>query len=172
MKKLLSTVLLLVVICITAGCNNNSAQEQHSSTPNATVSTANKELLLSEIENGIIMNGEHYPLPFSLDNLGEKYTLTGSGTEYDIYYNGEYYAYITTVNGTSNEISNISFTGNVDFKFGEIYIGNTKENIIKIYGEPDFNSPSNTLSHYIFGEKPSFMLEYSDDKIVSFSFAL
>ncbi len=168
-RKLLS---LLAAVCITAGCNGNAVADKTNTTvENRTLTeTANKDLLLTELDNGVEMNGKKYSIPFNLEDLGIEYNATGTDTEYDIFYKNEYYAFITVDESDDflkANVNTIQFASNTDFKLGDIYYGNNREKIYKTYGEPDIKAPSGIIEHYTFDNGVVLGIEYDDDIIKS-----
>lgn len=179
-KNILKALSLIAAVCIAAGCNGSAIAETTTTTITTTASNtvetttltekADKDLLLVELGNGVEMNGKKYSIPFTLEDLGNEYNATGADTEYDIFYKNEYYAFITVDESddfSKANVNAIQFTSNTDFKLGDIYCGNSRNNIYQTYGEPDMKAPSEKIEHYIFDNGVVFGIEYDNNVIVS-----
>ena len=166
---------LLTALCMVSGCKVSTIAETTTMTTVTTTAEttmsgekAKKDLLLAELENGIEMNDKKYSIPFTLEDLGKEYYATGSDTEYDVFYKDEYFAYVTIDefdDYLKSNVKSISFASNTNFKFGEIYCGNSREKIYEMYGEPDEKIESGIAELYIFDNGIGFCIEYDNDKI-------
>lgn len=181
-KHILKALSLIAAVCIAAGCNGSEIAETTATTITTTVSVsttmdtatltkkADKDLLLDELGSGVEMNGKKYSIPLNLDDFDKEYCITGTDTEYDIFFKDEYYAFITVDESddfSKANVNTIQFTSNTDFRLGDIYCGNSKKHIYQKYGEPDMKAPSGKIEHYIFDNGVVLGIEYDNNKIVS-----
>ncbi len=127
---------------------------------------------LDELVQNIELNGKSYSMPFTVEDLGEGYTigekisLSGDTYGYNLYYNDKYYALIKL--NLNNIITSITFSDNVNFKIGELYSGNSKEKIINVYGIPSVEA-RDIIATYLFSNGNSISIFYEDNKLESIS---
>ena len=168
-RRILSffAVVAVVVLCL-AGCQSDAdtdTSDFHYIT----------DWSLNEIVQNIEMNGKLYSMPFSVEQLGEEYSigekvsLTSESYGYNLYYNNEYFALINLdtdeVDINKSLITSLSFGENSNYKIGEFYNGNKKKNVKKTYGNPSIESDIGNLSSYTFENGDGITVLYENNKV-------
>lgn len=135
---------------------------------------------LSEIyQNQLTINGITYSVPFSLDELGEEYSINtvpeSEANFHEIKYNNVYFAaaYTNTADVT-NTITYISFADDSGFEFGEVYYGNTKSKIEKAHGSADTSvkiTDVETVFYYLNNDV-ALSIMYEKNKVIFYGFYL
>lgn len=122
---------------------------------------------LDEMVQSVEMNGVTYSMPFTVNDLGDKYSLEWASVDFDksgkvdryIYalkYCDMIYAGIDVFepfdfNDMDNyKITSITLTADTDFKFGGIGPKNTKDDILEKFGEPSNISFEHKMFMYTF----------------------
>lgn len=180
---------ILAVACMIfsmVGCRYNELLTNYEAA--VTTSAANDETdfhyitdwSLDEMVQSIEMNGVTYSMPFTLNDLGDKYSLELASVDFEdngkldhyifvLYYCDRIYAMVEVfepfdINDMDNyKITSITLISSTDFKFGGIsgIDSYTKGDILKRFGEPsampyDYNINVQT---YMF----VYMFDWGDD---------
>lgn len=139
---------------------------------------------LDELVQNIELNGKSYSMPFTVEDLGEGYTigekicLSEDTYGYNLYYNDKYYALIGVVHYyweiEKCDIVRITFFDDPDlsdttpqFKLGEFCMGSERDSIISLYGNP--TESCEEADRYIFSEGKEISVTYKDEKLVGLS---
>ncbi len=196
LKKKLSALLAVADVLLSfSGCRSNDTEQDmliNEAIVNTTVSKTDQsasetavpaeinskdihfitDWSIDELVQNIEMNGKNYSMPFTVEDLGEGYTigekvsLSGDTYGYNLYYNDIYYALIKF--NSNNIITSIAFSDNVNFKIGEFYSGNSKEKIINSYGIPSVEA-RDIIATYLFSNENSISVFYENNKLESIS---
>lgn len=121
---------------------------------------------LDEMVKSVEMNGVIYSMPFTLNDLGDKYSLELAGVDVDESGEFDHYIYALKycdvvyagievfdqfVDDIDNyKITSITLTSDTDFKFGGIGPESTKDDILKKFGAPSEISSDYNMFLYIF----------------------
>ncbi|HNX63885.1 MAG TPA: hypothetical protein PKI60_01690 [Oscillospiraceae bacterium] len=144
---------------------------------------------IDELSKKIILNGKKISLPCTLKDLGNGYSFSKNMSEekyfdefaylsVDLLYNDKICAGVQLIppqNSTEYDDATI-FTifayHDSDFSIENFKIGETKDNIIKKYGEPTTKSPEGVINDYYFYVRRRIALFYDDNnKIESIAFS-
>ncbi len=182
-------VILITAILVLGGCGeahlNDDIQTTSELDKNQLTSPISKETSndinyitdwsLDELVQNIELNGKSYSMPFTVEDLGEGYSLGEKNDNgYDLYYNGNYYALIRVAHYyweiEKCDIICITFFDDPDlsdttpqFKLGEFCMGSERDNIISLYGDPtEFSEGSD---RYIFSDGREISVTYKDEKL-------
>lgn len=170
MIKIRFTALLAaaVTVCCLSGCQQNdvSTEQENGVQANVTKSLEINEnnfryitdWSIDNLVQNIEMNGISYSMPFTVEDLGENYTIeenTSSDKGYFLNYRGdEDYALIDIYNDDTDikkcRIRTITVNDNVDFKIGNLGFGVKREKILEKYGEPSLISSKQIVCTYVF----------------------
>ena len=117
---------------------------------------------IDELVQNIELNGKSYSMPFTVEDLGEGYTigekisLSKGNYGYNLYYNDTDFALITTDKSNTdvkkdNIISiTVTDTEDIDFNVGDIEFGDTLNDIYSRYGKPSVESKNKVACSYLF----------------------
>ena len=132
---------------------------------------------IDELLQDFELNGKTYSMPLTIGDLGDGYligdkaSLRGDNYGYYLRYNDEHFALITVDDSDTDinkwQIKSFSISEDDNYKFGDLYYGNTRENIINKYGLPSFSTEigATTIDNYIFENKDAVSVEYKNNKI-------
>ena len=134
------------------------AKSEESTTQNKSEFHYITDWSIDELVQNIEMNGVSYSMPFTVEDLGENYTIeenTSSDKGYFLNYRGdEDYALINVYNDDTDiqkcRIRTITVNDNVDFKIDSWGFGVKREKILEKYGEPSLISSKQIVCTYVF----------------------
>lgn len=118
-KKILTALLLSVILVVsTAACSTSTQTVTESSTPSSVVSETQMSNDVSqtgsfdfdEVCKNIVINGKKYTFPFSVEELGEGYSL-GDMSYSKLEKDDEYYSAHTNLYYNNMEIADVWFFG-------------------------------------------------------------
>lgn len=187
-QKILSLILAAAVMCSFVGCQADKGEVTETS-QNITTEKAETESKKSnsdrkeinyitdwsieELVKNVELYGKTYSMPFTLEDLGEDYSIGNKyDFGYDLYYKGENISLIKFDDNDEDlkkcNIINLVFDDNTNIKIEEFYCGNTRKSIEKKYGTPSIESKSKNVCTYVFERKKgnaALLLVYENDKI-------
>ncbi|MBD5145071.1 MAG: hypothetical protein HDT21_04045 [Ruminococcus sp.] len=175
MRKKRFAVLLAAVFMVLgfAGClyNEIPANQDSSETTSAAADEIDFHYVtdwsLDDMVQSIEMNGVTYSMPFTLNDLGNKYSLEWVGVDFEENGKVDHYTYVLKYcdmvyagievfdpfdfNDMDNyKITSIILTSDTDFKFGGVDPESTKDNILEKFGEPSYISSDYNMFAYMF----------------------
>ena len=175
-KKFLTA--LLAAACMVfgmSGCRysaipvNQKTSETTSVTANETYFNYITDWSIDEIVKNVEMNGVTYSMPFTLNDLGDKYSLELASADFDESGKFDHYVYSLNycdavyagidvfdqfVSDMDNyKITSITLMSDTDFKFGGIGPESTKADILERFGEPSVASSDYNMFMYMFYEE-------------------
>ena len=179
-KRLLSLFVAAAVLFSLSSCKPNEAvQEIHTSEAAETKTTEIHYITdwsIDELVQNIELNGKSYSMPFTVEDLGEEYTigekvsLSEGNYGYNLYYNDTEFALITTDKSNTDvkkdNIISITVTDieDIDFNVGDIEFGDTLNDIYSRYGKPSVESKNKVACSYLFG-KNNITLFFDNEKL-------
>ena len=177
MKRILIAMLAAVIVCGFSGCKADESQPEIVSETSSTEIQYITDWSIDELLQDFELNGKTYSMPLTIGDLGNEYSigdkasLRGDNYGYYLQYNDEHFALIT-VNDSDADINkwcikSFSLSDDTKYKFGDLYYGNTRDNIISKYGKPSISTEvGNTIiDGYIFENKNAFSIDYKNNKI-------
>lgn len=117
---------------------------------------------IDELVQNIELNGKSYSMPFTVEDLGEGYSigekvnLSGDNYGYNLFYNDVSIALISTDKANTNVKKDyiisitVTFIEDIDFKIGDIEFGDTLNDIYSRYGKPSIESENKVACSYLF----------------------
>jgi len=178
-NRILSIFAAIAVTLSLSACQNGDTEQTAPLTTQSSEETNSTEIQyvtdwsIDELVQNIELNGKTYSMPFTLEDLGEEYSLgekvslSGDSYGYDLYYNDKNYALIT-LDKKNTTIISLTFTDNMDFKIGEFYPGNSSKDIVDTYGNPSVKASNNAMT-YLFTDGNSISAFYENNKLNSIS---
>ena len=189
MKKLLSAVFLLVVICIAAGCSKNEIAET------TTVTTAEKAEVVSlfqkkfeitdwtmeELVSNMTVCGKKVPLPCTLSELSELFTIkefdfisgaTGKQSKgCEIYHDDQKIAFAYCDTDNPDSVTSLCFDDIIgeETEIPEINIMGITQNssaaeIIEILGEPNVDADFGCDYRYYFSDNQYLYISFNEEQ--------
>jgi len=178
-NRILSVLAAFAVLASFSACQAGYTEQTAPLTTQSSEETNSTEIQyvtdwsIDELVQNIELNGKTYSMPFTLEDLGEEYSLgekvslSGDSYGYDLYYNDKNYALIT-LDKKNTTIISLTFTDNMDFKIGEFYPGNSSKDIVDTYGNPSVKASNNAMT-YLFTDGNSISAFYENNKLNSIS---
>ncbi len=198
MKKirLITTFMLCLTMLFASGCAEKTTDEAQVTEETVTYETTTTEEVteksetttaISEAESavsvekqsieelfadGIEINGKKYAIPMYMEDFGEGYSWSDSKFHPELSYKGKAIATVSLDDNT-NEISVFSLNAEYEYRYGEIYVGNSKKNIEAAYGKPEegYEIMGIGSAKYPFG-KSYISIKYQDDILLGVEFWL
>ena len=174
-NRFLSIFAAIAVTLSLSACQNGNTEQTAPLTTQSSEETTSTEIQyvtdwsIDELVKNIELNGKTYSMPFTLDDLGEEYSIgekieiTETSASYPLYYNGTEIALINVNN--QKYICSISISNKyVDFKAGNFYIGNSREEINKEYGKPTMFVEN--IDSYSFDDTKNICVFYNSKNVV------
>lgn len=186
-KKVVTLIFAVGIMCSLIACNADKGEvsettqattasmvtETESETKSSETDKMNyiTDWSIEEVFQSIELNGKTYSLPFTLEDLGEDYSVGEQREEsYDLYYKDEYISLIDLDKNNEDinkcNIINFILDSSSEYKMGELYNGNSKKNVEAMYGKPSSDS-GNVTSYNFKGNrgKECILVIYKNNKI-------
>ncbi|MGX8835644.1 hypothetical protein ACWG0P_15695 [Amedibacillus sp. YH-ame6] len=183
MKRMRVLLVLLLFFGMTIGCGNNEKPKA-----DITKNPQDSRGVVDDFSDQLILNGKKVKIPTTLNELGYDYTFgdepsfiyfeNDEGTPCvlgNIFYKGEKYAQMLFLNTTAEEKNRDSIlfgiffdtiTPQNSYSMGSLNNESTKEDIIKLLGEPDTDG-NNVLQYFNKKEKnreERILIRLSDER--------
>ena len=164
MKRFWAILAAVCMIFSMVGCKQNGIPVEQTSEESNQVKSVKKEPYyitdwsIDDLVTSVEMNGVTYSMPFTLNDLGEDYTIEKINDELVLYYHGENYALIKVKDNSDIKNSEIiSITTDctyhdTDFKIDNTNFGDEQTDVLEKYGEPSLKVTAETVSgiYYVF----------------------
>lgn len=161
-------------VTTTTATKQSEAETETTTAISETESTTSTEKQSIEelFADGIEINGKKYAIPMYMEDFGEGYSWSDSKFHPELSYNGKTIATVS-LNEDTNEISVFSLNAEYEYRYGEIYAGNSKKNIETAYGKPEegYEIMGIGSAKYPFG-KSYISIMYQDDILLGVEFWL
>lgn len=161
---------ILAAVCMIfsmVGCKQNGIPVNKTSEESEQIKSVKKEPYyitewsIDDLVKNLEINGVKYSMPFTLNDLGEDYTIEKINDELFLYYQGENYALIKVKDNSDIKNSEIILIttdctySDKDFKIGDTSFGDKLDDVLERYGEPSLITSGDLMAmvYYVFEEK-------------------
>ena len=186
-NRILYIIAAAAMICL-SGCRNNIQETSMTAADTSGISSSEKmtDWSLDSLVKNIELNGKTYSMPFTLDDLGDDYSVgnailfENNTYGYSLIYKGDIFTAIVKFDGfdyTKSKIISFTASDDADLKVGEISFGDDRFDILKKYGKPSIEEQKSENEFAYFygsmsedGEKANGLyLYFEDNKLIGIS---
>lgn len=163
MKKIMLFIASACMIFSMVGCKQNGIPVEQTSEESNQVKSVKKEPYyitewsIDDLVTSVEMNGVTYSMPFTLNDLGEDYTIEKINDDLFLYYRGNHFGIIDLKDNSdinNSEIISIT-THDKSFKVGDTSFSDELDDVLEKYGEPSLITSGSSISvvYYVFEGK-------------------
>jgi len=173
-NRILSIFAAIAVTLSLSACQNGDTEQTAPLTTQSSEETNSTEIQyvtdwsIDELVQNIELNGKTYSMPFTLEDLGEEYSIgekieiSQTSISYPLYYNGMEIALIR-INDNNYIYSIVTSNPFLEFKVGDFFLGNSREAINKEYGEPTMYVKN--IDSYSFDDTKNICVFYNSKDV-------